>query len=345
MNRVIFYEVSITTGVNNSKISVYLPKEGLQGEEIPSHILWDEDLIVKSIKIIYDAPLSLKNVFNVKTWGNNNNILLIKDVEVPGYVGLLFETHKTSETEVVIAVSYVISMDTGKEINIKKEVRLFRPQLQIKNLPKEIIIEPKTGFVKGKIRAVNGGRGLLFIRVITTEGSQIKIETPPRYREFAERFITDLSEEFSKLADDFPQHRFLINEMLGWDRKDPLELTQAEKKRFMEFAIRLANTLAKDLAFLERFLGAYAKALARNTELIEAVRRVITLYESIVSKDIIVANPLDEVILREKTGKIVLKIAQTDSVFNEYDDIILPEIEIKSSEASNFPVYKLFEWR
>lgn len=327
-------------------MSVYLPEEGLQGEEVPSHILWDEDLIVKSIKIIYNMPLSLKNVFNAKTWEkeNNDNLLVIEDVEVPGYVGLLFETCKISETDVVTSIEYIINTHTGKEINIKKEIRLFRPQLQIKNLPKEIIIEPKTGFVKGKIRAMNSGRGILFIHVTATEGSPIKVETPPRYREFAERFIADLSDEFSKIVDDFPQYDSLINEMFEWDKKDPLELTQAEKNKFKEFAIRLANTLAKDLTFLERFLGAYAKALARNTELIEAVRRVVTLYESIVSNDIIVANPLDEVILKEKTGKIVLKITQTDSVFNEYDDIILPEIELKSSEVASFPVYKLFEW-
>jgi hypothetical protein len=327
-----------------SKISIYLPKEGLQGEEVPSHILWDESLIVKSIKILYNMPLSLKSVFNAKTWEKNDNLLVIEDVEVPRYVGLLFETCKISETNVVTSVEYIINTHTGKKINIKKEIKLFRPQLQIKNLPKEIMIDPKTGFVKGKIRARNIGRGILFIQVVAAEGSPIKVETPPRYREFAERFITDLSDEFSKIVNDFPQYQSLINEMLEWDKKYPLEFTQAEKNKFKEFAIRLANTLAKDLTFLERFLGAYAKALARNTELIEAVRRVVTLYESIVSNDIIVANPLDEVILKEKTGKIVLKITHTDSVFNEYDDIILPAIELKSSEATSFPVYKLFEW-
>lgn len=330
--------------VTISKVSIYLPREGLQGEEIPSHILWDDDLVIKSIKIIYNTPLSLKNVFNAKTWEKIDNLLVIKDVEVLGYAGLLFETCKISETEVITTIEYIISTYTGEEVNIKKDIKLFRPQLQIKNLPKEIIIEPKTGFVKGKIRAKNIGRGLLFIHVAATEGSPIKVETPLRYREFAERFMADLSDEFSKLVDDFPQYSSLINEMLQWDKKDPLEFTQEEKHGFKEFAMRLANTLAKDMTFLERFLGAYAKALARNTELIEAVRRVVTLYESIVSKDIIVANPLDEVILKEKTGKIVLKITQTDSVFNEYKDIILPEIELRSSEEAKFPVYKLFEW-
>lgn len=327
-----------------SKISVYLPREGLQGEEVPSHILWDEDLIVKFIKIIYNMPLSLKNVFNAKTWEKSDNLLVIKDVEVPRYVGLLFETCKISEIEIITTIEYIIGTHTGETINIKKEIKLFRPQLQIKNLPKEIMIEPKTGFVKGKIRAKNIGRGLLFIHVTATDESPIKVETPLRYREFAERFVADLFNEFSKLAADFPQYSSLINEMLEWDKKNPLDLTQEEKNEFKEFATRLANTLAKDLAFLEKFLGAYAKALARNTELIETLRRVITLYESIVSKDIIVANPLDELILKEVAGKIVLKIKQSDSVFNEYEDIILPEIQLKSPEEAKFPIYQLFEW-
>jgi hypothetical protein len=208
----------------------------------------------------------------------------------------------------------------------------------------EINIDPKTGFVKGKIEVKNIGRGLLFIHVTATEDSPVKVETPREYREFAERFEADLLDEFSKLINDFPQYGSLLNEMYEWDRKTSLELTDEEKDKFKEFATRLANTLAKDRAFLDRFLGAYAKALAKNTELIEAVRKVITLYESIVSKDIIVANPLDEVILKGGKGKIVLKISQSDSVLNKYEDIILPEIELRSPHETKFPVYKLFKW-
>lgn len=167
----------------------------------------------------------------------------------------------------------------------------------------------------------------------------IKVETPTEYREFTERFISDLFEEFSKLEVDFPQYESLLNEMYEWDKKNPLEFTDKERNEFKDFIKRLANVLAKDIVFL-----AYAKALAKNTELIEAVRKVITLDESIVSKDIIVANPLDGVILRGQRGELILKISQTDSVLNGYEDIILPKIELKSSYELKFPVHKLFKW-
>ena len=102
--------------------------------------------------------------------------------------------------------------------------------------------------------------------------------------------------------------------------------------------------MAKDTKFLQNFLGAYAKALAKNTELIEAVRRVISIYESIVSRDIIVVNPLDEVILTKEEGEIILEIRQTDAILNKYDDVILPKIKLKCSQQTKFPIYNLFKW-
>ena len=87
---------------------------------------------------------------------------------------------------------------------------------------------------------------------------------------------------------------------------------------------RFATTLANDKELLQGFVESYAKAATKNSEYIEAIRRVVKILESMVSYDIFLTNPLDEIVLDGKSKEILLEIAQTDKVFGEYDDIILP---------------------
>ena len=46
-----------------SRVSIYLPDEGLQGEEIPSNLLW-ENASMEFIQISFCSPLKIREVFN-----------------------------------------------------------------------------------------------------------------------------------------------------------------------------------------------------------------------------------------------------------------------------------------
>jgi len=322
---------------------VYLPKEGLQGEDIPSHVLWN-NMKVDSVKVSFRPPLKLKEVFNAETSEVSENNIVATKVELEGYVGLSFESSKVTEIEVVVPVEFLIILSDGKVLKETKEIRLFRPQLNVEIRTKEIIINPKTGYVKGRIGIKNIGRGTLLMHFSTTEDSQIKVETPPQYKAFAERFVTDLVEELSNLGKVFPQFGEIVGELIEWENKDLIEFSSEDRDKYVEFLNRLANLLASDKNMLQRFVEAYAKAFAKNTELIEEVRKVIRLYESLVSRNILLINPFDEVRLTGNKGEIDIKISQTDRVLDTYKDIQLPKIELVSSEEIKFPIYRLFEW-
>ena len=322
---------------------IYLPNEGLQGENIPSHILWD-NMKVESIQVSFRSPLKLKDVFNAECWECHDNNLVVKKVELEGYIGLSFESFKVPDIEVLVPVEFIIRLSDSNVIKRMKEIKLFRPQLKMKIPTKEINIDPKTGFVKGRIGIKNVGRGILIMYISTTEDSSTKLETPQKYKEFAERFLLDLHEELSALGKEFPQFEGLLDEMISWETKDFMKLSPEERDKYIGFVNKLADLLASDKNLLIGFAEAYAKALTRNTELIEAIRKVIKLYESLVSKDILLINPFEEAILTGKKEEIMLKILQTDKVFDTYEDITLPEIELKSSEEIRVPIYRLFEW-
>jgi len=322
---------------------IYLPNEGLQGEDIPSHILW-KNVKVESVQVSFRSPLKLKDVFNAECWKSRDNHIIVEEVELEGYIGLSFESSKVSDIEVVIPVEYLISLSNGSVIKEIKEIKLFKPLLEIKLPTKEITIDPKTGFVKGRIGIRNVGRGTLLMYISTTEDSSTTLETPPEYKEFAERFVSDLYEGLSDLGEEFPQFGKLLDEIIAWETKDFMKLSPEERDEYIEFVNKLVTLLASNKDLLIGFAEAYAKAFARNTELIESIRKVIRLYESLVSKDILLINPFDEAILTGKKEEIALKISQTDRVFDTYEDITLPKIELTSAQEIRVPIYRLFEW-
>jgi hypothetical protein len=323
--------------------SIYLPKEGLQGENIPSHILW-ENIQVDHIQISFSLPLKLENVFNAKSFESQNDSVIIKKMELDGYVGLSFKSVKMHEIEIRVSVEYLIYLSDNVVLKETKEITLFRPQLMVNVPTNEISIDPVTDFVKGRAQIKNVGRGTLIMNFSTTKDSQVKLETPREYREFETKFSSDLYEELSNLGREFPSFRSYLDEMRSWDEKDPMMISMDERNQYMEFANRLAGTLASDRKLLQNFVDAYVKAFTKNSKFIEIIRRIIKVYESLVSRDILLTNPFDEVVLTEKKGEIALKILQTDRVFDDYKDFILPKIVLTSSEKVRFPIYKLFEW-
>jgi hypothetical protein len=324
--------------------SVYMPKEGLQGEDIPSHILW-ENATINSIEISFGAPFRLKGVFNCSSPEICENRLTVKTVELNGYLGLSFETSKVKDIEVELPVGFRIQFSSGEVIEETKRIRLFKPQLKVVvPASHNISVDSATGFIKGRLSIKNVGRGLILMRINSTEDSQTKLETPLEYREFAEKFNADIGEELTKLANQFPQFKPFLDYTLSCGDKESLSLTMKEREELARYLTSLANTLANDKALMQGFVEAYAKALAKNTQFIESIRKVVTVYESLVSKDILLLNPLDEVILMGKDSTISLAITLTDNIFDNYKDMELPRINIKSEQGVRIPIYKLVEW-
>ena len=325
------------------KVLAYLPREGLQGEDIPSHVLW-ENAKVKSIKVSFCPPLKFKEVFNAELWKAQDNVITVDKVEVDGYVGLSFGSSKVSELEVVAPVEYLIELADGRIIKEVKEIKLFRPQLDLKVQKKTITIIPKTRYIKDRIKIKNIGRGTLMIYVSTGKDSPSQLEISRANRDFAEKFLSDLLEELSKVAKDFPQFAPFLNDMTKWKTENALDISDEERARITEYSNRMTKLLANDRELLEGFMSAYGRALAKNSEFIEVIRRAINLVKSLLSKDILLINPFDEIAVKGKAD-VILKISQTDKVIDHYDEISLPLIELTSSEEVRIPIHRIFEWR
>ena len=110
------------------------------------------------------------------------------------------------------------------------------------------------------------------------------------------KFETDIMAELSQLPELFPNFRPIFDEMFNWGNRDVLELSDDERTELNEYSAKLTTVLASDKDLLRGFLNAFAKAIAKNSELIESVRRVVKLYDSLVSKNILLINPLEDLL-------------------------------------------------
>ena len=325
------------------RVLVYLPGEGLQGEEIPSYVLW-ENLKVKSIRIDFHPPLAIKGVFNVASFEEKEGAIIAKGFEVGEYLGLSFTSQKVEDKEVRLPVEFDLELENGEIRKEMKSVTLFRPQIGVTS-PRQskIAFDSRTHFVRGRIRIRNIGRGVMLTKIVSADDSPIQIETPPEHVEYAEKINANIEEELGKVADGFPLFRPYWEQMLIWSEKDPIELNPEEREKLLIFFNDLGKVLAGNKKLLLSFVEAYAKALARNIEIIERIKLMIKLYETSVTMNILLTNPFDEVVLTKEKEFLVLKIEHTDSVLNKYDDVML-KVEVSGEPGAKIPLYQLFEW-
>ena len=325
---------------------LYLPSEGLQGEDIPSYAIW-EDMDIESVTVSFRSPLVFKDVYNAHSWEVQDDRLVVGGVELDGYLGLLFGSRKVSAIVDDVPFEYSFHLSNGEVVRRAKKIRLFRPKLEVEESDRAITVDLGRRFVRNRIRAKNVGRGTLMMSISTAEESPAKLETPPEYKDFIERFEADMSMELSLLAKEFPQYEPLIFETLEWDErvKGLGKFAEGEREKFADYTDKLLKTIANNKEFQRGLLGAFAKALVRNVELIESIGRFIQFYESVVSRNILLVNPFDEIDLREDEQEMILEVRQTDRILDEYDDLkLVRTIKLEGSEMGKIPVHRLFEW-
>lgn len=323
--------------------SVYLPNEGLQGEDIPSHILW-EDSDFKSIQISFRFPLKFKEVYNSESEEVHDNHLVVRKVEWEGYLGLVFESCMTSSLVDRVPVKYSFHLSNGQVLEETKEICLFRPELKIHETPQEIKVNPVTGSTNNQIRISNAGKGTVMVLAITTKDSQLTIESPAAHSERIKKMSSDFHDEITNLGKAFPKFQPLLEELLEWMEKDLVNILREDRDEYQECVDRLSNAFASDKEFQGEFVGVYAKVLIKNIEILELMKGFIMFYKSLISKNILLINPFDEISFTDVEKEIELELLQTDRVLNSYEDIILPKIKIIGSRPGKTPLYNLFRW-
>lgn len=319
--------------------SIFLPDEGLQGEDIPSHIIW-KDMNYSDIRLVIPPILRLKEIYNVNEdqWVMNQNTLTVKGVEVDGYLGLLFESIRSDEEKEKYGEIDYRFINTENEIifQTKKAIRLFRPFIFLEDVPQSIKIAFPNKEMDKKIKLTNSGEGTAIIGIETTEKSEIRETSSKIVEDFMNEFIKDLEKEILRLKEEFPAYSQFLDKLFLYEKEPEWEIE--------EFIEELEQIREKDEDFFYALAQSLAWTIMNNIHFDTIIESFVSYLDSLATNKILIYNPLDVIEVSETPKRIDLKILQKDLLMKEYDPIEIPAIVISANKRDIIELHRLFEW-
>jgi hypothetical protein len=326
--------------------SLYVPPQAIQGEEIPSHILWDA-LDYGSIKVKLPTAVKLKEIYNVDEgkFKVSNGEIVVEKVAVDGYLGFLFSTFKLSEHSKNVELEFAFIDNKGEEIfRESKTVHLFRPDLKIVDLPKIIKVDPENGQVQGKIKLQKVGQGTLIINFSTSVESETQRQVPDTINEFLSNINKDLQLNLNEIKKAFPQYsgpvdRYLYFLLNSWNTYSEL----GDLKRVIKELHKALNASEK---FANAFFEALAKSFVKNIKFFTIPESLLKYLDSVLSKKVWLVQPWQIVPVSTETKTLVLEILPTDLLLDDsYELVKLPPVEIQATSNGSIEIARLFDWR
>jgi len=326
--------------------SVYVPENCLQGTEFPAHIIWNKDIPI-TVQIHLPKGIKIKEVYNVKEDGFelSENTLTINEVEVNGYVGLVFCSEIYDKPFLEEQIKFVFKIENEEEV-INKKILLFRPEIQVYEKPEKIFVtfseELSQILVSDKIRVSNKGGGTAILSIKVKEESEVVKKSPEAIEEFREGFWRDLEKRLNKLKEEFPEYSEIIS---GYIRlgKTPIEFDKEYLANLESVITQLYDALQSDESFLEAFAEAIVSAYLMNINIITEINSFIEYLKSITTERIIFLDAMNVIEVDSNSKNFAAEITVTDLALNEYRPIDI-SVEIKSNKKGKFPLYLMFEW-
>ncbi len=320
-----------------------MPKEALQGEEVPCFALW-KGVDFRGIQVQVPEGLEVKDVYNVAKgdWQFEKRKLVISKVEVNGYLGLLFSPGQNDRTSQNLEVRFDFYSDNGG-LSETRRVHVFRPLLVPASVPKEIRVDALKSQTATPIVVQNRGFGTVVVNVKAAENSAAKLEEHPVITEFLKHFRSDLELGFSRLKNQFPSYTPLVESVADILIK-PVDLESEHLAKLEKVADDFRKAAHDSPEFSTGIGDVIAGALIKNLHIFNVFAQFTEYFHSVSERKVLIRNPLDIFRLNNRPQRVHLIVEYTDLAYGQY-----PPLDIESTLVSNkpleLPLYKLLRWK
>jgi hypothetical protein len=316
----------------------YLPGEALQGQNIPCHLIWSKiDWI--SIEVRFSNQLRIFDVFNVddNMIQRLRNKIVIKELNWDGYLCVEFETKRTKELSKKAIVEVTFISSGNKKIKMKKEINLFRPNLQLMFVPKKIIVNEK-GIPSEKIQLSRIGFGTILVGINCTEDSEVQCSFPSGFIEMINQLTKDVNIEISKLRKRYPQYSKIFKSMEGFD--------YSNKDESINKISATIERVSPEKDFVDEFINAMFTAMVKNSDFeTMVIRPIVEFMKSTIGNRIIFSTPFLELNCETKEKKMKIEIECFDLLAFEISRIKVPAIVIKGEKKKKIQIGDIIDWR
>ena len=324
--------------------SSFFPNQALQGQDIPSHVTWD-DLNYDRIVIMVFDELELFEIYNVNESDYNikNNEITINKVETEGYLGVVFSTKTLKEKSLDRTIFYKFIYEDKIVEEISYDIHLFRPDIVLVDVPNKIVIDFNENTIESKIHIKNYGEGTAIIDVITRDYSEIIKHEPEWVKKFNKEYIESIEYGMKELKNSYKEHKDLIKEL----------------KYFLIYSV---NFEENNLNKLEIFLNKLIKLLRENEEFRYALSRTLigimlenpeytSMYQfvseyinSITEERMLLKDPFNVINVSSKEKLLSISIKCIDLLNQICTEVNIDDIKIIGNKDDEIPLYKLFQW-
>ncbi len=331
-------------------LDIFLPKVALQRQEIPSHVVWKKRTVEK-IEVEIPPGIRLVEVYNTseEDWELSEKLLTIRKVEVDGFAGLVFASRKARNPRVVKSFVFRIVPGEGENaaFEVRKEITLFRPLLEIRRVPEKITVKKNIRgqiLISEKVELVNRGEGTAVLGLHTRSKSELQLKPATALAEFVEGFVSDLGKRVGKLRKQYPKYDGLLRDLPEIFSGESRFLRERDKKNFKQFFDDLNHAIRDDRSFHGDLSDVIRWAFLRNFQIGTLVELFLQYVRSVAGKGIILLAPLEVIDLKPKAHSLCLSVENTDLLLKDYPKIDIPEVEIISEEEIELPVHTLFNF-
>lgn len=222
-------------------------------------------------------------------------------------------------------------------------VHLFRPELEIIEIPETIRFFPEKRYISNKIKLRKIGKGRMIIAFNIPNESQLQKLTPDDIQEFLEKVDRNLELNFINVKKSFPQYAnqldqyrfYVIN---GWTNYKQLS-------EYKKISTDILIAAIEDETFARLFIDALAKSLTTDVKLVTIPENFLKYLNSILSKKLWLLRPWESIPVSTDSQKLMIEIVPTDLLLDEYEIIRLGPIEVLADCDGSIEISRLFEWR
>jgi hypothetical protein len=324
--------------------SKFFPRQALQGQDLPSHVIWS-DLKFDLIRIIHSDNLAFKEIYNVpcNSYAIEKNAIIVKETEVDGYLGVVWSTKLLHQKASDDSIEYQFILNDRVSEKLSFSVHLFRPDVVVGDIPIEIAVKTAKGEVSPKILISNLGEGTAVVDVETVPGTKLQKHHPEFIEKFLKEYYEEIGANIARLKKIYKENSPLLGSLEKF-LLEPVEFNSQSLKVFEEFINEFVTVLRSNEEFAEAIIRMLVEAVLSNSEFANFYKFVSEYFNSIGGEKMLIRDPFGFVSLSKEPITLQLKVQCVDLLNQVCTPIALPPIVISGDEIGEIPIFKLFEW-
>jgi len=325
-------------------LRVFVPTQGMQGDDVPIYVLWNPISIVR-IDVLIPDGISIKETYNatLSKASKAGSLLSFDKFESNGYLGLVLGTTRYELAREMKEISVIVKSGTITKVHAQT-LCLFRPEIEVAKNPSNIRVEMKDGRIRvlDKIGLTNTGSGTAIIGFGVQKGSRLTLSDSSGLEAFISSFWSDIETRMIQVKKKYNAYEEAIDGFLSL-AKGIFKVSKKDRNRTKAILDELDNALDEDEKFREVFVSSILSAFFKYLSIITPMEAFVAFLSSIASSRILFLNPLQVLHVTNEERKVRAVLEYTDLAGNEYDKLKVEPFVICANTECEVPVYQLFE--